>query len=123
MNMDMIEKHEVVTYAVSLIAAKRGPAATIHACDSAGTTHIYLRFYRAGYARPDNTRIEAEDGSLMYLVSYRYEQLAAAVDLLRYEKPMFFVFNQKSRVGSLATDEEPTGEGPEFASEPEGSNG
>lgn len=116
-----METFELSFYAVSLIAGPSEyddeaarPAATIHATTAGGKDDkvgIYLRFYRPGVLLPRNQRIANDDGSRLYMVSYRYDQLAGAVDLLRNERPMYFKYDKRSSSGYLSTSEEPVGEG------------
>jgi hypothetical protein len=112
-----IESYELVSYAVSLASSGGGgalrPAATIHArgrTEAGAPVEVYLRYYLEPEL-PPASRLVGEDGARTYMVSYFYGQLPDAVDLLRYEKPMFFSFNDKSNVGYLATSDEPVGEG------------
>jgi hypothetical protein len=110
-----IDSYELSSYAVSLASErnKLRPAATIHAraVPAAGDVQIYMRFYRCSEAElPKNSRVEGE-GSRMYMVSFVFDQLAPAVDILRNEKPIFFSFNDKSATAYLATSDEPVGEG------------
>jgi hypothetical protein len=113
-----MEKYELESYAVSLISegdpqAVR-PVAIIHASTASKAlagAQIYLRYYRAGAELPANSRVENEDGSRLFMVSFAYDQFAAAVDLLRNEAPMFFMYNERRKTGYLATSDEPVGEG------------
>ncbi len=116
-----IERYELASYAVSLIAGEAEreptmrPAATIHGRPKPGESEaevaIYFRFYRPEAPVPPNSRTENDDGSRLYMVSYRYDQLASAVDLLRNEKPIFFQYDVEAETGYLATTDEPVGEG------------
>ena len=60
---------------------------------------------------PANSQVVQKGGSRMYMIGFRLDTLDAAVDLLRNEKPIFFRFDDKSATGSLATTDEPVGEG------------
>jgi hypothetical protein len=115
-----IETFELDTYAVSLITGEAerkpeaGPAAIIHgrtAREGAGGCAVYMRFYRPGAVLPPNTRVVNQDDSRLFMVSYLYDQLRHAIDLLRNEKPVYFKFNPRSNTGHLATSDEPVGEG------------
>ena len=113
-----MEKYELESYAVSVISegdqeALR-PVAIIHARTSLKApvvAQVYLRYYRTGVELPANSCVENEDGSRMFMVSFPYEHFAAAVDLLRNETPMFFMYNKKRKTAYLATSDEPVGEG------------
>ncbi len=116
-----IESYELASYAVSLIAGEAEreptmrPAATIHGRPKPGQSEsevaIYLRFYRSAAPVPPNSRSENADGSRLYMLSYRYDQLANAIDILRNEKPIFFKYDEEAATGYLATTDEPVGEG------------
>ncbi|MBI4705355.1 MAG: hypothetical protein HY744_29975 [Deltaproteobacteria bacterium] len=116
--MDKLELH---SYAVSLIShggARGRPGAIIHARSGTAAgpaADVYLRFYRPDVVPPSNRRVVGEDGKLMLVVAYPYEQLAAAVDLLRHEKPVYFSFDERRETGYLATGDEPVGEGEQDA--------
>lgn len=85
-----MDNYELKSYAVSLIAgvaereAALRPVATIHVRPR-GKKHrnvnIYLRFYRSDTPVPPNQCIGDEEPT--YMVHYRFDQLANAVDLLR----------------------------------------
>jgi hypothetical protein len=113
-----MEKYELESYAVSLMAEGDAhalrPVAIIHARTASKAlvpAQVYLRFYRSGVELPANSRVENEDGSRMFMVSFPFEQLTVSIDLLRNESPMFFMYNAKRKTGYLATSDEPVGEG------------
>ena len=112
-----MKSYELASYAVSLIAgvaereAAARPVATIHIRPRGKkykNVNVYLRFYRNEAPVPVNRCIGDED--LTYMVAYRFDQLANAVDLLRNERPVFFRYDLDSQTGYLATADGPVGE-------------
>lgn len=71
----------------------------------------FLEFYPEGTPLPPNHQTTHQSGKIIYYVSYRYEQLANVLDLLRNESPIKFLYRDDNLIAYLTTSEEPIGEG------------
>lgn len=67
---------------------------------------VHLRFTGELY---DNF-VEEVHGKKIFNVFTRAEKYAAHIDLLRYEKPIFFFYNFKKNTSYITTSDEPVGE-------------
>ncbi|HKV11802.1 MAG TPA: hypothetical protein VJ725_26885 [Thermoanaerobaculia bacterium] len=71
----------------------------------------FLDFYPEGTPLPPLRQATHASGRQIYYVSYRYEQLANVLDLLRNEKPIKFFYRDDNLAAYLTTADEPVGEG------------
>ena len=91
-----------------------GADATVSLTVSGGDpAYVFLRFYPDGADLPDNIQTTHRNGNLMFYLSYRYDQLSNAIDILRNESPIRFFFNGTSNAGYIATGSEAVGDGEE----------
>ena len=79
--------------------------AYIH-CYYKGKNVVSCEFYQEGASLPDN-RNKGGRVSLMY----PWRRLYTMMDVLRNEKPLYFGFIESTKVGYIATHQEPVGEG------------
>lgn len=71
---------------------------------------VWVRFYPAGAAMPPN-RVERDaKGRATYLVALPADVLEAFVTTLRFEKPIFFTFDEDALLARVTTSREPVGE-------------
>ena len=103
----------ISTYKVFLYGGPKGNSgAAANISLGVKDAYVFLRFYPDGVALPANREgINKPSGWPMYYVSYAYDQLGNAIDLLRNEKPMSFYWNDKTGAGYITTANEPVGEG------------
>jgi len=106
---------EIANYSVSLFsdAEPAKMAAAVLLFDAAGKAVAFLRFFQPGATLPPN-EFRADLGYA--LVSYPQSSLAAIVDVLRNEKPLFFTWYDYLPLrcfGAIGTSREPIGEGNE----------
>ncbi len=69
---------------------------------------LQLSFYRDSKNPPEN--YYDVNSKLVYL-RYRLSMYPNIIDLLRNEKPIYFSYSQKSKLGYVRTGKEPVGEG------------
>jgi hypothetical protein len=98
-----IDKYKVVLYGQDALGGDL--VAFIH-CFLGGKNVMTCEFYRDGSALPENRN----KGGRVGLV-YPWSRFSAVLDVLRNEKPVFFGFIMSTKVGYVATQEEPVGEG------------
>ena len=103
---------QINTYALSVISYEdpNQMVATISLFDSNGNVIAFLRFYSAD-SSPAPNEFRTDLGHP--LVSYPVMALAPMVDLLRNEKPLYFIWHDYMPVrcfGVVATSREPAGE-------------
>ncbi len=98
-----IEKYEVVLYGQETDCGDL--TAFIH-CFNDSKNVMTCEFYREGAALPVNRY----KGGRVGLV-YPWSRFGSILDVLRNEKPVFFGFIMSTKVGYVATREEPVGEG------------
>ena len=103
---------EIRTYSVSVIsdAEPNKFAATVSLFDAAGNCVAFLRFFVPGSPLAPN-EYRADLGYA--LVSYPSTALAAVVDVLRNEKPLYFTWYDYLPArcfGAVGTSREPVGE-------------
>jgi hypothetical protein len=103
---------EISTYSVSAIsdAEPNNLAATVRLFDAGGKGIAFLRFYTPGSSLARN-EFRADLG--YPLVSYPSTALAAVVDVLRNERPLYFIWYDYMPVrcfGAVATSREAVGE-------------
>jgi hypothetical protein len=108
-----VTSKEITAYSVSVIsdADPNHFAATMRLFDAARRTIAFLRFFSPGSApAPNEFRTD-----LGYpLVSYPSSSLAALIDVLRNEKPVYFIWYDYMPArcfGAVDTSREPVGEG------------
>jgi hypothetical protein len=71
----------------------------------------YLTFYADSVpALPENRLIVHSSGTRQIYVSCRYSDYANTVDLLRNEKPLFFLFREEIGFFRIGSGNEPIGE-------------
>ncbi len=68
---------------------------------------VVMRFSR-DYEEPN--RYEEKNGKYTFYVYLRADKYMAHIDLLRYEKPLFFYYNLDSNQTYITTSDEPVGE-------------
>jgi hypothetical protein len=107
---------EVTNYSVSVFShAEPGQvSAAVMLFDQAGKAVAFLRFYPQG-AAPAPNEYRRDVGCA--LVSYPQTSLAAVIDVLRNEKPLFFSWHDylpERCFGAIGTSREPIGEGQEI---------
>jgi hypothetical protein len=102
----------IETYSVSAVSEGDPNTffATVTLFNAAGATLAFLRFYESGVPKAANEfRVD-----LGYpLISYPASNLPAVVDLLRNEKPVYFVwydYRPTRCFGAVSTSREPIGE-------------
>ena len=98
-----IEKYKVVLYGKDATAGDL--VAFIH-CYYSGKNVMTCEFYRDGSALPENRY----KGGRVGLV-YPWSHFDEVIDVLRNEKPLYFVFIGSTKVGYISTQREPVGEG------------
>lgn len=98
-----IDKYKVVLYAKEETAGNL--MAYIH-CYYKGRNVMTCEFYQDGGALP-----ESRDAGGRVGLAYPWSYFAKVIDILRNEKPIYFGFNDSSKVGYITTQEEPVGEG------------
>ena len=107
--------YQVDTYLVFLYGGPDGNSnadSTIYlGLSGAPEALAYCRFYPTGVTVPQNSQTTHKNGSLMFYLHYRYDQLANALDLLRNESHVRLFFNGDTLHGDLRTGNEPIGEG------------
>ena len=54
--------------------------------------------------------VEERDGKLIFDVFLKTNQYSAHIDILRYEKPLFFFYNLDNNEAYITTSDEPVGE-------------
>ena len=69
---------------------------------------LQINFYRDDKKPPEN--YYDVNNKLVYM-RYRLSMYPNIIDLLRNEKPIYFSYSQKSKVGYVRTGKEPVGEG------------
>lgn len=103
---------EIARYSVDIVSEGEPNqfAATVRLFGTSSQTVGFLRFYRDGIAMPANEfRTDLGHPHL----SYRMDALAAVVDVLRNEKPLYLTWYDYSatrRFGAVGTSREPVGE-------------
>jgi hypothetical protein len=98
-----IDKYKVVLYGQD--ATSGDLVAFIH-CYHGGKNVMSCEFYRDGSALPQNRY----KGGRVGLV-YPWSRFGAVLDVLRNEKPLYYGFIMSTKVGYVATHQEPVGEG------------
>jgi hypothetical protein len=96
------------TYSVVLYGKDRTPeslVAFIH-CYSGGWNVLSCEFYADDSAVPDNRY-----GGCRVGLAYPWSRFGAVIDVLRNEKPVYYGYIFSTKVGYLATQMEPVGEG------------
>lgn len=105
---------QIDTYKVFLYGGpdgNSGAAATI-SLGGISNAYVFLRFFPEGTSLPANsTAVNQPTGRTMYYVSYAYDQLENAIDVLRNEQPVSFFWNEKTKASYITTGNEPVGEG------------
>ena len=71
---------------------------------------VWVRFYPPGAAVPPNRVDRDAKGRATYFVALLAETLEAFVDTLRFEKPVFFTYDETSHLARVTTSREPVGE-------------
>jgi len=104
---------EIAKYAVSVFSDAQPDrlTATVLLFDPAGKVVAFLRFYAADATWPAN---EFRSDLGYALASYPHASLAAMVDILRNEHPLYFTWYDYMPVrcfGAVSTSREPIGEG------------
>lgn len=69
---------------------------------------LQANFYPDGMSLPEN--YHDVNSKLVYL-RYHVSMYANIIDILRNEKPIYFSFSDKSKLGYIRTGKEPIGEG------------
>jgi hypothetical protein len=106
---------EIATYEANVVSEGEPNqlAATVWLLEADRSLIAFLRFYRAGSALAPN---EFRQDLNAALVSYRLDALSPIVDVLRNEKPVYFMwFDYSAQVpgrmfGVVGTSREPVGE-------------
>ena len=89
---------DVTTYGVFLYGGPTGndnAAATVYLSTGEPSIYVHLRFYHNDVPLPANIKT-GPTLPTYYYVSYRYEQLASVLDILRDEKQVTFFFNENT---------------------------
>ncbi|HEY0787520.1 MAG TPA: hypothetical protein VGE86_02680 [Thermoanaerobaculia bacterium] len=98
-----IDAYKVVLYGKS--ATPGDLVAFIH-CYSDGKNVVTCEFYRDGSTLGQNRNQGGRVG-----LTYEWSHFHAVLDVLRNEKPVYFGFIESTKVGYIATRDEPVGEG------------
>lgn len=98
-----LDSYKVVLYGEDDTAGDL--AAFIH-CYYARNNVMTCEFYKEGSAVPKNRCKGGRVG-----LAYPWARFSAVLDVLRNEKPVFFGFIFSTKVGYVATEQEPVGEG------------
>jgi len=101
--------HEIDTYKVFLMSQDetryRGRHATIHLKLKGTDEKAFLFFYDTEDLLSKNKKLDKS-----YKTYWKMSQYDNVLDILRNEKPLFFYFNEKSKVANVQTTDEPVGE-------------
>ncbi len=92
-------------------AANAAATILITLSGSSGNAKSYLRFFPEGASLPNNSMSGSSSGDPIFYLSYQYDQLANAIDLLRNESPINFFFRDDTMTGYINTGQEKVGEG------------
>lgn len=97
---------EFKKYKVFLYAGNGNDHASIHIPLSKGK--VTLRFAKGRLAK--NSSRKSGD-NVNYKVNIAADHFSDFIDILRNEKPLYFYFNNKTKLSYITTSDEPVGEG------------
>jgi hypothetical protein len=98
-----IDQYKVVLYGEDATAGDL--MAFVH-CYHGGANVMSCEFYRDGSPLPQNRYKGGRVG-----LAYPWSRFSAVLDVLRNEKPVYYGFIMSTKVGYVATQQEPVGEG------------
>ena len=94
---------EIESYRIYLMSQETKRLATIH-LQLHRVKEMAFLYFQEGTLPPN------KKGTQNYKTYWKVSQFAKVVDVLRNEKPVFFYFDEKTRVANIQTTEEPVGE-------------
>lgn len=97
---------EFKKYKVFLHSGNGNDVASIHLTVPSGKT--VLRFAKGRLAKNSSRK---SGGKVNYKVNIAADRFPHYVDILRNEKPLYFYFNNKTKLSYITSSDEPVGEG------------
>jgi hypothetical protein len=107
--MDNFIIEEVLHYKVSLYSRNAGGERTDYGIQFRVPSGIAILRFTRDYEIQNS--VEKKGKSNIYHVYIRAEKYPAYIDILRYEKPIFFYYDLANNLSYITTSDEPVGEG------------
>ena len=100
-----VESYEVVSYGILLYAKDANPIANVSLFLKGTSKKVQIGIYKSGSTLPSNNATSAT-----FFVYFPESRLASITDLLRNEKPVYFTYDDTTKLAYIQCNMEPTGE-------------
>ena len=101
----MVRKHKISKYKYEISASGPENVGVLYLIENGKTVCVAIFTDEKGELPPPR-----EDLNGIVYTAYKFNWLQSATDMLRYEKPVYFTWDQSAKVARITTDEEPVGE-------------